>query len=203
MTTRNLFAQPLAVMSAATLVLTAFVGVPNALAKDDCAMDFAKHATYSYNDARLVAMKTGGYGKAAHAAKSMDIVETARHAGSFMTLVHALESTNLDSVLKGKGPFTVFAPTDAAFAALPREQRMALTQDPEALAKILKAHVVAGRVTASDVLELRSAKSVNGTELTIDTSDGVKLNNAKVVTADIKASNGVIHIIDQVILPNS
>jgi uncharacterized surface protein with fasciclin (FAS1) repeats len=132
-----------------------------------------------------------------------DIVETAVAAGSFKTLVAAVQAADLVDTLKGAGPFTVFAPTDAAFAQFPA----AVIQDllkPENKAKlqgILTYHVVAGKVLAADVVNLKVAKTVQGQDLKIDTTDGVKVDEANVVQTDIECSNGVIHVIDAVILP--
>jgi uncharacterized surface protein with fasciclin (FAS1) repeats len=132
---------------------------------------------------------------------SMDIVDTAVSAGSFTTLVAAVQAAGLVDTLKGEGPFTVFAPTDEAFAALPEGTVEALLADPEALAAILTYHVVAGKVMSTDLSDGMMAATVNGTDITIGTMGGVSVNGANVVTADIEASNGVIHVIDAVILP--
>jgi uncharacterized surface protein with fasciclin (FAS1) repeats len=132
----------------------------------------------------------------------MDIVDTAVAAGEFQTLVAAVEAAGLVDVLKGEGPFTVFAPTDEAFAALPEGTIEALLADPETLAAILTYHVVPGKVMAADVAGLSEAQTVNGQFVSIDSADGVKVDGARVVQADIEASNGVIHVIDAVILPN-
>jgi uncharacterized surface protein with fasciclin (FAS1) repeats len=134
------------------------------------------------------------------AAKS-DIVDTAVGAGSFKTLAAALKAAGLVETLKGKGPFTVFAPTDEAFAKLPPGTVEALLKDKDKLSAILTYHVVAGNVKAADVVKLSSAKTVQGQSVAIDAKDGVKVNNAKVVQADIDCSNGVIHVIDTVLLP--
>jgi len=136
----------------------------------------------------------------AKAAKS-DIVDTAVAAGSFKTLAAALQAAGLVDTLKGKGPFTVFAPTDEAFAKLPAGTVEALLKDKDKLTAILTYHVVAGDVKAADVVKLNSAKTVQGQSVSIDATDGVKVNNAKVVKADIICSNGVIHVIDTVLLP--
>ena len=130
-----------------------------------------------------------------------DIVETAISAGSFKTLVAAVQAADLVSTLKSAGPFTVFAPTDAAFEKLPAGTIESLLKDKAQLAKILTYHVVSGKVTAADVMKLTSAKTVEGQELTINTSNGVKVNNATVTQADIMCDNGVIHVIDTVLLP--
>jgi transforming growth factor-beta-induced protein len=132
-----------------------------------------------------------------------DIVDTAVNAGSFKTLAAALKAAALVETLKGKGPFTVFAPTDEAFAKLPAGTVETLLK-PENRAKltaILTYHVVAGEVKAADVVKLKSAKTVQGQMVAIDATDGVKINNAKVVKADIECGNGVIHVIDTVLLP--
>ena len=132
-----------------------------------------------------------------------DIVATATSAGSFKTLLTAATAAGLVDTLKGAGPFTVFAPTDEAFAALPAGTLDGLLKDPEALKKILLYHVVQGKVTADQVVDLTSADSVAGPAIKIAVEDGkVMLNDsATVVTPDVEASNGVIHVIDQVILP--
>jgi uncharacterized surface protein with fasciclin (FAS1) repeats len=131
-----------------------------------------------------------------------DIVDTAVAAGDFNTLATALEAAGLIETLKGDGPFTVFAPTDEAFAKIPQADLKALLADKAKLTKVLTYHVVPGKVTAADVVKLDSAKTVEGQSVTIDASDGVTIDGAKVVKADIMASNGVIHVIDAVILPN-
>ena len=131
-----------------------------------------------------------------------DIVAVANGAGSFGTLVTAIKAAGLVETLQGPGPFTVFAPTDEAFAKLPAGTVEALLADPAKLAGILKYHVVAGKVTAADVVKLTTATTVQGQSLAIDAKDGVKVGAAKVVKADVMASNGVIHVIDTVLLPN-
>ena len=136
--------------------------------------------------------------------ESKDIVDTAIGAGSFKTLVAAVTAAGLVETLRGKGPLTVFAPTDEAFAKLPAGtvESLLLPESKEKLIAVLTYHVVAGKVLASDVVKLKSAKTVNGKEVTIKVSDkGVMVDAAKVVTTDIEASNGVIHVIDSVILP--
>lgn len=131
-----------------------------------------------------------------------DIVDTAVAVGSFKTLATALEAAGLVDTLKGKGPFTVFAPTDEAFAKLSAGTLEALLKDTEKLKGILLYHVVAGKVTASDVVKLKSAKTVQGSAAKISVHDGkVKVDEANVVKADVMTSNGVIHVIDSVILP--
>lgn len=130
-----------------------------------------------------------------------DIVDTAVAAGQFKTLATALQAAGLVETLKGAGPFTVFAPTDEAFAKIPQADLQALLADKAKLTKVLTYHVVAGKVTAADVVKLKEAKTVEGQSIKIDTSDGVKVDGANVVKTDIMASNGVIHVIDSVILP--
>lgn len=140
--------------------------------------------------------------KAAEPAEQKDIVATAVGAGQFTTLVAALEAADLVGALQADGPFTVFAPTDAAFAKLPEGTVEALLNDKEKLAAILTYHVVAGKVMASDVAGLTSAPTLQGQSIAIDTSNGVRINESNVVTADIVASNGVVHVIDTVLIPN-
>jgi uncharacterized surface protein with fasciclin (FAS1) repeats len=137
------------------------------------------------------------------AAAEEDIVGTATAAGSFKTLLTAATAAGLVETLQGKGPFTVFAPTDEAFAALPAGTLDKLLADKEALKNVLLYHVVAGDVTADQVVKLTSATSVEGAPIAISVKDGkVYLNgSAQVVTPDVMASNGVIHVIDKVILP--
>ena len=130
-----------------------------------------------------------------------DIVDTAVSAGSFTTLVAAVKAAGLVDTLKGAGPFTVFAPTDEAFAKLPAGTVEGLLKDLPKLKQILTYHVVSGKVMAADVVKLKSAKTVEGSEVKIDATSGVKINNATVVTPDVAADNGVIHIIDTVLLP--
>ena len=135
---------------------------------------------------------------------SKDIVETALAAGSFNTLAAALGAAGLVDTLKAAGPFTVFAPTDDAFAKLPEGtvETLLKPENKEKLAAILTYHVVSGKVMASDVVNLNSAKTVNGKEAKISVADGkVMIDNAHVIKTDIAASNGVIHVIDSVILP--
>ena len=138
------------------------------------------------------------------AAAKKDIVDTAVAAGSFKTLATALQAAGLVETLKGKGPFTVFAPTDAAFAKLPAGtvESLLKPENKAKLASILTYHVVAGNVKAADVVKLTEAKTVNGQSVKISVaSGGVKVDGANVVTTDIAATNGTIHVIDAVILP--
>lgn len=132
---------------------------------------------------------------------SMDIVDTAVAAGSFETLVTAVKAAGLVDTLKGDGPFTVFAPTDEAFAKLPAGTVEALLADKAKLTAILTYHVVSGKVMAKDVMGLTEAQSVEGSVLSIDTSKGVMIDGATVIKADIEASNGVIHVVDTVLIP--
>ncbi len=139
-------------------------------------------------------------------AQDGDIVDVAIGAGTFNTLVAAVQAADLVDALKGEGPLTVFAPTDEAFAALPEGtvESLLLPENQELLTSILLYHVVAGSVMAADVVELDSATTLNGASVDVSVSDsGVMINNANVVQADVAASNGVIHIIDAVLLPPS
>lgn len=131
-----------------------------------------------------------------------NIVETATDAGSFKTLLAAADAAGLVHTLTSTGPYTVFAPTDEAFAKLPEGTVESLLKDKVKLVKILTYHVVPGKVMAKDVVNLKKAKTVEGHDITIDTSDGVKVDAANVVQTDIETSNGVIHVIDSVIMPN-
>jgi uncharacterized surface protein with fasciclin (FAS1) repeats len=137
---------------------------------------------------------------AALSAQAKDIVDTAVAAGDFKTLATALQAAGLIDTLKGKGPFTVFAPTDAAFAKIPKDQLDALLKDKAKLTAVLTYHVVPGKVMAKDV-KAGKAKTVQGSELTLGTTGGVMVNDAKVVAADVAADNGVIHVIDTVLMP--
>ena len=136
--------------------------------------------------------------------KMKDIVATAKGAKDFTILCKAVEAAGLTETLQGKGPFTVFAPTDKAFKAIPEDKLNALLKDKEALTKVLTYHVVPGKVMAKDVVKLESAKTVNGKKLNIETEDEgakVMVEGAQVVKTDIEASNGIIHVIDKVLLP--
>ena len=136
----------------------------------------------------------------AFSAHAKDIVETAVGAGNFKTLATALTAAGLIDTLKGKGPFTVFAPTDAAFAKIPKADLDELLKDKAKLTAVLTYHVVAGKVMAADV-KAGKVKTVQGSEITVATTGGVTVDGAKVSATDIVASNGVIHVIDSVILP--
>ena len=136
-------------------------------------------------------------------APAADIVDTAIAAGSFTTLVAAVEAAGLVDALKGEGPFTVFAPTDDAFAAIPAETLTALLADPSGdLTQILLYHVIEGKVMAADVTDGLEAATLQGAPVNFTVADGVvKINDATIVTTDIETSNGVIHVIDAVIMP--
>ena len=147
---------------------------------------------------------TGAAATMGASAADKDIVDTAVAAGSFKTLAKALQAADLVQTLKGTGPFTVFAPTDEAFAKLPAGTLDALLkpENKPKLQRILTSHVVPGKVMAADVVKTSSAKAVSGVTLTIASRDGgVTVDGAKVVKTDIAATNGVIHVIDSVILP--
>ncbi len=140
------------------------------------------------------------------AAGGKDIVETAVAAGQFNTLVTAVTAAGLVETLKGKGPFTVFAPTDAAFAKLPAGtvESLLKPENKEKLTQILTYHVVPGKVMVADLKGKKmDVVTVEGSELSIDATDGVMVNNAKVIKSDVEASNGVIHVIDAVLMPKS
>jgi uncharacterized surface protein with fasciclin (FAS1) repeats len=134
-------------------------------------------------------------------ATEMDIVDTAVAAGSFNTLVSALEAAGLVDTLKGEGPFTVFAPTDEAFAKIPADQIQALLANKTQLTEILTYHVVAGSVMSTDLENGMQVETLQGGNLSINTTEGVMVNDAKVVQADIECTNGVIHAIDTVLMP--
>ena len=140
---------------------------------------------------------------AAIQAQGKDIVDTAVGAGQFRTLAAALQAAGLVDTLKGAGPFTVFAPTDAAFAKLPKGtvEDLLKPENKGKLTAILTYHVVPGKVTAADVAKLTAAKTVQGGSVRVSTKGGVMIDNAHVTTADVTASNGVIHIIDTVLMP--
>lgn len=135
---------------------------------------------------------------------SKDIVDTAVGAGDFTTLVAAVEAAGLVETLKGEGPFTVFAPNDAAFAALPKGtvETLLLPENVDQLTAILTYHVVPGKVMSTDIAgKQMMAATVNGAEIDVNAMDGVMVNQANVIAADIEASNGVIHVIDTVLIP--
>ena len=130
-----------------------------------------------------------------------DIIDTAVNASSFKTLLAAVKAAGLVDTLKGPGPFTVFAPTDDAFARLPEGTVEALLNDISQLTRILTYHVVSGKVMSADMIHLNSISPLEGSALSIDAASGVKVNNAMVVTPDVEAANGVIHVIDSVLIP--
>ena len=155
----------------------------------------------------LAASGNCGAKKVAHrsgARADMDIVDTAVSAGSFKTLVAAVKAAGLLETLKGDGPFTVFAPTDEAFAKIPKAtiESLLKPENRDKLVKILTYHVVPGRVLAGDVVKMKSARTVQGSEVHIKSGPGgVMINNSKVLKTDIDTSNGVIHVIDTVLMP--
>jgi uncharacterized surface protein with fasciclin (FAS1) repeats len=153
-----------------------------------------------------LAASIGAAAAASPSTQARDIVDTAVAAGSFKTLAQALTAADLVGTLKGAGPFTVFAPTDDAFAKLPAGtvENLLKPENREQLRRILTFHVVPGKVTAADVVKLKSAKAVSGDTLTIAAQAGsVSVNNARVVKTDIAATNGVIHVIDTVLIPSA
>lgn len=139
------------------------------------------------------------------AAKAADIVDTAVSAGQFETLVAAVKAAGLVETLKGEGPFTVFAPNDAAFAKLPAGtvENLLKPENKDQLVAVLTYHVVPGRIMSGDISgKTAEVETVQGSKLSVDATDGVKVDEAKVISADIETSNGVIHVIDSVVLPN-
>ena len=148
---------------------------------------------------------TALFGTASFASTGKDIVDTATEAGSFSTLLAAATAAGLVDTLKGEGPFTVFAPTDEAFAALPEGtvEDLLKPENKDQLVAILTYHVVPGKVMSTDLKDDMEAATVQGDTVMIDLDDGVKVDSASVTAADIEASNGVIHVIDSVIMPES
>ncbi len=135
-------------------------------------------------------------------ADSKNLIETARESGQFSTLLTAIEAAGLTDALSGPGPFTVFAPTDEAFAAIPTDQLNAILADTATLTSILTYHVVSGRVSSTEVVGLDSAETLQGSSVSIDAGpNGVTIDNANVIAVDIETSNGIIHVIDAVITP--
>ena len=176
-------------------IATLLLSTPMLASASDCNYaDKAMKTNYSSDHNQGGFIKVGAHSKP-------DIVDTAISAGSFNTLVTAVKAAGLVDTLKGDGPYTVFAPTDEAFAKVPADALNALLADKEALRKVLLYHVVAGKVTAGDVVKLSSATTAQGSNVMIDASNGVKINNATVVKADIMAGNGIIHVIDTVLMP--
>ena len=130
-----------------------------------------------------------------------NIVETAREAWAFRTLLAAIDAAGLGETLAGEGPFTVFAPTDDAFAALPQETMQGLLEDPPALARVLTYHVLPGRITSAQITQDSEQKTVGGGVLKLAVNGAVTVNDATVIQADLEAENGVIHVIDRVLIP--
>ena len=160
-------------------------------------MKFLKSITFIVSMGFALLAFAGAYDK-----NKKDIVDTAVNAGDFNTLVTAVKAADLVETLKGDGPFTVFAPNDAAFNKVPGDTLQGLLADKDALGNVLTYHVVAGKVTAEDVVKLSEATTVQGQKVDIAVKDGkVFVNNAQVIATDVLASNGVIHVIDSVILP--
>lgn len=192
-------------MKLATLLISASLVAAPAFA-GTCGSSKAKTANYTSADAQWI--PAGHHsGEKEMAAEKADIVDTAAAAGSFTTLLAAAEAAGLVDALKGEGPLTVFAPTDEAFAALPAGtvETLLLPENKETLAGILKLHVISGKVKSKDLAgTITTATTLNG-DLTVDGTDGVSVaapgSTANVVTADIYTSNGVIHVIDTVLLP--
>lgn len=148
----------------------------------------------------VAALAVTGAAYADHHKTAGTIVSVAEQAGSFETLLTALQAAGLAETLKGEGPFTVFAPTDDAFAALPDGALDGLLADPQALTRVLTYHVVPGRITAAEIADVPLTTLEGGT-LAIEVGDGVRVDEATVVSADVKAGNGVIHVIDTVLMP--
>ncbi|MEH2419004.1 fasciclin domain-containing protein [Nostoc sp.] len=130
-----------------------------------------------------------------------DIIDTAINAGSFNTLVTAITTAGLDTALKGDGPFTVFAPTDEAFSKLPSGAVEELLEDVIKLRKVLEYHVVSGKINAADLVQLQKLTTTEGKDIKVNTENNVKVNDAYIVTSDVEADNGVIHVIDNVLFP--
>lgn len=190
-------------MKLATLLISASLVAAPAFA-GTCGSSKAKTANYTAGDATYI---PAGYNKTEKKAEKKDIVETAKAAGTFNTLLAAAEAAGLVGALKGEGPLTVFAPTDEAFAALPAGtvESLLLPENKDQLAGILKLHVISGKVKSKDLAgTVTTATTLNG-DLTVDGTDGVSVaapgSTATVTTADIYTSNGVIHVIDTVLLP--
>jgi uncharacterized surface protein with fasciclin (FAS1) repeats len=131
-----------------------------------------------------------------------NLVETAMEEGNFKILINAIQEAGLIDTLRNEGPFTIFAPTDEAFAKLPSGTMESLLKDKEKLTEFLTCHVVQEKVMTNDVRKITNAKTVNGKNISIDKSEGVKVDNARIVKPDIECSNGVIHVIEKVILPD-
>jgi len=163
---------------------------------------FADHCTPEHRQGKVDKAEATMTSASTKAEKS--IVETAIGNEDFSTLVAAVKAADLVEALSGEGPFTVFAPTNEAFAAIPEDKLKALLADKETLTKILTYHVVSGNVMAADVVKLDKAQTLNGESVMVKTADGkVMIDGANVVATDIACSNGVIHVIDKVILPKN
>ncbi|MEH2299645.1 MAG: fasciclin domain-containing protein [Nostoc sp.] len=130
-----------------------------------------------------------------------DIIDTAINAGSFNTLVTAITTAGLDTALKGDGPFTVFAPTDEAFSKLPSGAVEELLQDVIKLRKVLEYHVVTGKINATDLVQLQKLTTSEGKDIKVNAENNLKVNDAYIVSSDVEADNGVIHVIDNVLFP--
>jgi uncharacterized surface protein with fasciclin (FAS1) repeats len=177
------------------IALCALASGAGAVAAQECQSSSHHRTTRASGAARVVRT---------HFNSEADIVDTAVAAGDFMTLVAAVKAAGLVETLRGDGPFTVFAPTDAAFAKIPKATLQSLLQpeNREQLSKILTYHVVLGRVTARQVKSMRGAKTVQGGRVHFaSTHDGVRVNNANIVKTDVATSNGIIHVIDTVLMP--
>jgi uncharacterized surface protein with fasciclin (FAS1) repeats len=170
--------------------------------KEERLLDVRSRFTKAVAAMAIATILIGGAALSTRADSDKDIVDTAVAAGSFNTLAKALSQAGLVDTLKGAGPFTVFAPTDEAFAKLPAGTLEALLKDKEKLTAVLTYHVVPGKLMAAEVVKLQSAKTVEGQDVMISIMGGVMVNDAHVVKTDIVATNGVIHVIDKVILPN-
>ena len=195
-------------MKTLAFLTAAALALPTAALADDCSTKKAESAQYTpiqstqVLDANATDAKIYMAGNKYKMAKS-DIVDTAVEAGQFNTLVAAVQAAGLVDTLKGDGPFTVFAPTDAAFAALPdgTVESLLLPENRDTLTSILTYHVVPGKVKAKNLSDGLTATTVNGMDVTFDLSDGAMVNGASIVKTDIYTSNGVIHVIDSVLLP--
>jgi uncharacterized surface protein with fasciclin (FAS1) repeats len=182
-------------------IVAMLISIPTLASATDC--NYSKQASatsYSNQASQGSFIKVAAHAKAPMA--QADIVDTAVSAGNFNTLVTAVKAAGLVQTLKGAGPYTVFAPTDEAFAKIPKAQLDALIADKDALKKVLLYHVVSGKVSSGDVVKLKSAKTAQGSDVMIDASSGVMINSSKVVMADVMTSNGIIHAIDTVLMPN-
>ncbi len=181
-----------------TLALAALVALAGTATGDNCSSRGGQASADDGSQKEDTIMKTSAVATGTAAGTLVDVAVA---AGSFKTLVAAVQAAGLVDVLKGEGPFTVFAPTDEAFAKLPAGTVEGLLKDKAKLTQVLTYHVVPGKLLAQDVIKLQSARTVQGEAIDIRTDQGVKVDNANVIQTDIAASNGVIHVIDNVILP--